>query len=206
MSPEPMSDIESRELDPIRGDFPRVRDRLKLRLYPADFGADGAIVAAKIADGLQAVLVFDLPSAIAPVRPADLRAWSRPAEELIALALENVRSQEQVRVDPMDLVEARLFTVSGEGVFVATLGMTVEDLLGPSELGALVAVPSNHIVLCHSLLGRRTAQEAFEAMSKIVARVHAAGPHPLSALLYRRLGNEMKPVADVAALLSMLPP
>ena len=200
-----MSDIESRELDPLRGEFSRVRDLLKLRLYPANYGADGAIVAAPIAFGLQAVLVFDLPSAIAPVRPADLRAWSRPAEELIALALENVRSQEQVRVDPMDLIEARLFTVSGESVFVATLGMTVQDLLGPSELGALVAVPSNHIVLCHSLLGRRTAQEAFDAMAAISARVYAAGPHALSPLLYRRLGDEMAPVADAAALLALLP-
>ncbi len=200
-----MSDIESRELDPIRGDFARVRDRLKLRLYPADLGADGAIVAAKVADGLQAVLVFDLPSAIAPVRPADLRAWAMPAEELIALALENVRSQEQVRIDPMDLAEARLFTVSGASLFVATLGMAVEELLGPSELGALVAMPSNHIVLCHSLLGRRTAQEAFEAMAAIAARVHAAGPHALSPLLYRRLGSEMKPVADASALLALLP-
>lgn len=200
-----MSDIESRELDPIRGDFERVRDRLKLRLYPADYGADGAIVGARIAEGLQAVLVFDLPSAIAPVRPADLRAWSRPAEQLIGLALENVRAQEQVRVEPMDLAEARLFTVSGEGVFVATLGMTVEDLLGPSALGALVAVPSNHIVLCHSLLGRRTAQEAFDTMRAIVDRVHAAGPHPLSPHVYRRLGNEMRPVADAAALLALLP-
>ena len=200
-----MTDIESRELDPIRGDFARVRDRLKLRLYPSDYGADGAVVAAKIADGLQAVLVFDLPSAIAPVRPADLRAWARPAEELIALALENVRRQEQVRVDPMGLAQARLFTVSGESVFVATLGMTVEDLLGPSELGALVAVPSSHLVVCHSLLGQRSAQEAFEAMTAIATRVHAAGPHALSPLIYRRLANEMKPVADLAALLELLP-
>lgn len=200
-----MNDIESRELDPIRGDFARVKDRLKLRLYPADSGADGAVVAAKIADGLQAVLVFDLPSAIAPVRPVDLRAWARPADELIALALENVRSQEQVRVEPMDLLQARLFTVSGESVFVATLGMTVQDLLGPSELGALVAMPSSHLVLCHSLLGRATAQEAFDAMTAIAARVHAAGPHPLSPLLYRRLGNQMVPVADAAALLALVP-
>ncbi len=200
-----MSDIESRELDPLRGEFSRVRDLIKLRLYPADSGADGAIVAAPVAHGLQAVLVFDLPSAIAPVRPADLRAWSRPAEELIALALGNVRSQEQVRVDPMDLVQARIFTVSGESVFVATLGMTVSDLLGPSDLGALVAVPSNHIVLCHSLLGRHTAQEAFGAMESICAAVYAAGPHALSPLLYRRLGNEMKPVESAAALLALLP-
>lgn len=197
-------DVESRELDPIRGDFAKVRPRLKLRLYPSGFGSDGAVVAAPIAPGLQAVLVFDLPSAIAPVRPVDVRAWARPAEELIALALENVRTQEQVRVQTMDIGEARIFTVSGESVFVATLGMTVEDLLGKSDLGALVCVPSSHIVLCHSLMGR-SAIPVFEAMRATGQKVYGEGPHSLSPLVYRRRGNTLTPLADVKELIAELP-
>jgi hypothetical protein len=191
-----MDDVESRELDPIRGDFSRVRQHLKLRLYPAASGADGAVVAAPVAPGLQAVLVFDLPSAIAPVRPADLRSWQQPAEELIALALENVRTQEQVRVEPLDLGGARVFSVSGASMFVATLAMSVDELLGATANGALVAMPSSHIVLCHAVQGPQS-RPVLQAMIATAAKICAEGPHGLSPHVYHRRGDKLEPVTEL---------
>src|SRR3954463_12594082 len=83
-----------RELAAVRGDFAKARPLLKLRVQRKETLGPGAISAA-IAGDLHAVLVLDLPSFVTPVRVADLSAWDRPAPELVALALTNVKEQER---------------------------------------------------------------------------------------------------------------
>src|SRR5207248_10021589 len=118
-----------RELDQVRGDFAKARPFLKLRVQRAD-SLGPAAICAPIAGDLRAVLVLDLPSFVTPVRPADLASWDRPAAQLVLLALENVKSQEQVELKPMEIAGTRVFAVSGRSVFVATLGLAADDLLG----------------------------------------------------------------------------
>lgn len=175
-----------RELDAVRGDFGKARAVLKLRVQSA-LGA-GAI-SAPIAGGLHAVLVLDLPSFVTPVRVADLAAWERPAEQLVKIAIENVKAQEHVEVNPMEIAGTRVFAVSGKSVFVATLGLAAEDLLGkPSDFGALVAMPSGHILLCHSIADRRSLK-ALEAMAAGSLQAFEGGPAPLSPDLFWKRGD-----------------
>jgi hypothetical protein len=171
-----------RELDDLRGDFDRARPRLKLRMQTSP-----GTVSAPVAGGLHAALVLDLPSFITPVRQADLAAWERPAEELVRLALENVKAQERIELKPMELAGTRIFAVSGQGLFVASLALAADDLLGaPTELGALVAVPSAHILLCHAIADRRSLQ-ALEAMAAGALQAFENGPAPLVPhLLWKR--------------------
>lgn len=175
-----------RELDALRGDFDRARPALKLRVQRAETVGPN-VVSAAIAGALRAVLVLDLPSFVTPVRPADLAAWERPAEQVVRQALENVKTQEQVEVKPMEIAGTRVFAVSGRGVFVATLGLAAEDLLGSSgELGALVAMPSAHILLCHALADARSLK-ALEAMAAGSLQAFESGPAQLSPdLLWKR--------------------
>jgi len=106
-----------RELDAVRGDFARARSVLKLRVQRGP-----AAISAPIAGDLHAALVLDLPSFVTPVRPADLAAWEKPAPELIGIAVENVKGQEHVELNPMEIAGTRIYAVSGKSVFVATLG------------------------------------------------------------------------------------
>jgi hypothetical protein len=173
-----------RELDALRGDFSRARPLLKLRVQRG-----AAAISAPIAGGLHAALVLDLPSFVTPVRPADLAAWEKPAEELVALALENVRAQEQVDVRPMEIAGTRVYAVSGKSLFVATLGLVVDELLGkPTALGSLVAMPSAHILLCHSI-GDRRSLKALEAMAAGSLQAFESGPSPLSPDLFWKRGD-----------------
>lgn len=177
-----------RELDAIRGDFGLARPRLKLRVQrSASLG--GGAVSAPIAGELHAVLVLDLPSFVTPVRAADLAAWERPAAQLVAIALENVKTQERVDLNPMEIAGARVFAVSGQTVFVATLALCAEDLVGPpSDFGVLVAMPSAHILLCHSIVDRRSLR-ALEAMAAGALQAYESGPSPLSPHLYWKRGD-----------------
>jgi hypothetical protein len=177
-----------RELDAVRGDFSRARPALKLRVQRADaLGLNP--VSAPIAGGLHAVLVLDLPSFVTPVRPADLAAWEQPADKLVRLALENVKAQEQIEVKPLEIAGARVFTVAGKSVFVATLGLAADDLLGPpSEHGALLAMPSAHILLCHSIADRRCLK-VLEALAAGALQAYEGGPAPLSPDLFWKRGD-----------------
>src|SRR4051812_3878432 len=175
-----------RELDAARGNFERARPFLKLRVQRAETLGAGAI-SAPIAGGLHAVLVLDLPSFVTPVRAADLAAWEKPADEVVRAALENVKSQEIVEVKPMEIAGTRIFAVSGKSLFVATLGLAADDLLGAATpFGALVAMPSGHILLAHSIADRRSLR-ALEAMAAGSMQAFEGGPSPLSPdLLWKR--------------------
>lgn len=177
-----------RELDAVRGDFEKARPVLKLRVQRADRLGAGAI-SAPITGDLKAVLVLDLPSFVTPVRAADLAAWERPAEALVGLALENVKAQEHVELKPMEIAGTRIYAVSGKSVFVATLGLAADDLLGaPTEFGALVAMPSGHILLAHSIVDRRSLR-ALEAMAAGALEAFEGGPSPLTPNLMWKRGD-----------------
>jgi hypothetical protein len=173
-----------REMDEIRGDFAKARPRLKLRLQTKP-----GTVSAPVAAGLHAALVLDLPSFITPVRQADLAAWERPADEVVRLALENVKEQEKVELKPMEIAGTRIYAVTGQSIFVASLALAVDELLGaPTPFGALIAVPSSHILLCHSIADRRSLQ-ALEAMAAGALQAFEGGPSPLVPYLMWKLGD-----------------
>jgi hypothetical protein len=182
-----------RELDAVRGDFSKAQPFLKLRVQRASTLGPGAI-GAPIAGELQAVLVLDLPSFVTPVRVADLAAWERPAEKLVRLALDNVKAQEHVELNPMEIAGTKVYAVSGKSVFVASLGLAAEELLGsPTEFGALVAMPSGHILLCHSIVDRRSLR-ALEAMAAGALQAYEGGPDPLSPHLFWKRGDQFVPL------------
>jgi hypothetical protein len=182
-----------RELDAVRGDFAKASKVLKLRVEKASTLGPGAI-SAPIGGELQAVLVLDLPSFVTPVRVADLAAWERPAEQLVALALENVKAQEHVELNPMEIAGTKIYAVSGKSVFVATLGLAADELLGPpTQFGALVAMPSGHILLCHSIADKRSLK-ALEAMAAGSLQAFEVGPAPLSPNLMWKLGDRFLPL------------
>jgi len=177
-----------RELDSLRGDVERALPALKLRVQRSGTLRPGS-VSAPIAGDLHAVLVLDLPSFVTPVRVADLAAWDRPAGELVAVALENVKSRERVEIKPMEVAGARLFAVTGASVFVATLGLAAEDLVRkPTPHGALVAMPSGHILLCHSIADARSLQ-VLPAMAAGSLQAFEGGPAPLSPDLFWKRGD-----------------
>jgi hypothetical protein len=173
-----------RELDAVRGDFDKARALLKVRVQT---NQGPGLVSAPIAGGLHAALVLDLPSFVTPVRPADLASWDRPAVELVKLALENVKAQERVELKPLEVAGARIFAVSGQSVFVATLGLAAEDLLRDAgKLGVLVAMPSAHLLLCHAIDGKKSLK-ALEAMAAGSLQAFENGPAPLVPhLLWKR--------------------
>src|SRR5262249_39361147 len=94
----------------------------------------------------------------------------------------------QVEVSPMEIAGVRIYAVSGQSLFVATLGLAVDELVGKTPLGALLAMPSAHVLLCHAIVDRRSLK-ALEAMAAGSLQAFEGGPSPLSPDLFWKRGD-----------------
>lgn len=177
------------EADAIdRTDFEAVKPRVKVRLYPTEAVEDteaDAVVLARPAEGLVAVLVYDLPHAVSSVPPEDLAAWGWSEPDLLTLGLENLGrdtppDREDVEVERG--VVLRLYT--GASFFVSSHLLRLERLL-PGELkyGALVCAPTRHMLLAHTIRDSRVLM-AINAMIPQAHLSYQRGPGSLSPHVY----------------------
>jgi hypothetical protein len=139
------------ELESMATDFERVRDLLKVRIY-GDERIGGVApeppASWHLADGLTAVFVYDLPATVASVPAGHVRSWPLSHEELLAVALENVR-REPVTQQPMDgSGPSAPQAIVGDHFFVASHAWLIPDKL-PADArdGAVFAVPHRHALL-----------------------------------------------------------
>jgi len=78
------------------------------------------------------------------------------SSELIALAIDNVKTKERIELAPMEISSARLFAVTVPSVVRGDAGLVVEDLLGHHSVRALVAMPTGTSSLCHAIADARS--------------------------------------------------
>lgn len=171
-----------------RQDFEAVRSRLKVRLYPAEAlaGSDAdLVILARPAEGLAAVLVYDLPHTVSSVGTAEVAAWGRDPEALLAVGLENLAAEPAPEREDMELERGVVLRVlSGPSFFVSSHLLRLERFL-PSKLpyGALVSVPTRHLLLLHPIRDSRVLL-AINALIPRAQRACQQGPGSLRPDLY----------------------
>ncbi|GAA4215662.1 hypothetical protein [Actinocatenispora rupis] len=161
-----------------------------LRLLPDDFAPDPAAFryVRPVAAGLVAALAVDLPQAVQVLDDATVArldadaAWAAGHRNLAALPVED----HQVAERPDG---ARIHLVNGASMFVASMALTLPDLLRrttgaePPADGVLVAVPWRHHIAFHPIVDA-TALTALNDMTAYAVGAHADNPGPLSPRLY----------------------
>lgn len=171
-----------------RQDFEAVRSQLKVRLYPAEAVADSdadAVILARPAEGLVAVLVYDLPHTVSSVGAEEAKTWGRDPEELLAVGLENLAAEPPPEREDLELERGVVLRVlSGPSFFVSSHLLRLDGFL-PSGLvyGALVSVPTRHLLLLHVIRDSRVLL----AINAMIPKAHVAyqqGPGSLVPNLY----------------------
>ncbi|MBX3191236.1 MAG: hypothetical protein KF819_29835 [Labilithrix sp.] len=174
-----------RTAEELSRDWLLARDAVKLRLYVQDELPDVPLVTWALADGLVAVLTFDLPESVVSVRQEDRARWSVGDDEVFDVALANVRGEGLLPRGKIDVGEGASVGVleGGSTFFAATHALFLDeyDAVGPH--GTLVAVPHRHTVIYHPIEDLRVVR-ALDAMIQTTARMHADGPGSISADLY----------------------
>lgn len=202
------ADHESRLLGERIGDFESVRSLLRVRLFPPEVAGDERVTWS-IADGLVAALVFDLPSAIRTVSPAEAQRWAVPLDELRALALQNLSLERAPEREPFDADGVTLHAIHGESFFTATHALLLpaanDAVLHPH--GALVTAPTRHGVIWHPIHDLGVVR-AVNALTRIGDGMFREGPGGISPDVYWARGGRWQriPVELDEGRISVTPP
>ncbi|HWB74012.1 MAG TPA: hypothetical protein VG755_03630 [Nannocystaceae bacterium] len=175
------------DLEAIGRDFEQVRRIVKVRLYARDSLGDltDSTIHRALGEDLVAVLVYDLPDAVATVPTDAPKQWPVTLDKIFELALENVLEQDEVETETLELDDGTRFHVMvGDSFFVTSRLLVLEQHLDPiTPMGALVAVPNRHTMLYAPIVDL-TVVDTLQAMAILSQRRHAEGPGSLSPTLY----------------------
>jgi hypothetical protein len=186
----------SKGADELAKDWSLAREALKIRLYREDHLPNGVeLVTWHVAEGLVAVLTFDLPDSVISVRKPDRDTWDVSDEELYETALENVRREGLLVANKIPVGDsASVYVLEGGATFfAASHALFLEDYLmnesmvSPAgfqgEFGAVIAIPQRHVVIYHPIDDLRVVT-AIQSMLVTAANMFADGPGSISADLY----------------------
>jgi hypothetical protein len=166
------------------------RAAIKARLVDDGFLAEvpWEVAGRRVADDLQLVLAFDLPTTVSMPQREQILEWGTE-DELFDLALEHARAEPGLERQRHELPAPQgpptpLWALVGDSFFTATHVLWADELdPPPSEHGTIVAVPHRHTVLAHPIrdLG------VVGAVTQLIPLVHSMwieGPGSISESLY----------------------
>ncbi len=171
-----------------RRTFAEAAPLLAVRLWPAavlsQIGSDHAIYREDL-PGTLSMLVYDLPKSVENVRPEEAATWGKETAELFELGIENVARMSRPQVRRVELPDGQRATMlSGQSFFVATEALRLSRYPGcVGRHGALVSVPTRHILLCYAIEGAGTLKAVGQLI--VASRAMCAeGPGSISDRLY----------------------
>ncbi|MCS6848778.1 MAG: hypothetical protein RMN52_13825 [Anaerolineae bacterium] len=202
------------------GDFGKVSERLRARLYPVDLLSQSVETIHRPGpEGTIEVIVLDLPTTVRTISRSEAKGWALETTELFEIGRRNLRragllKHTAVAVRPG--VEIHLY--SGDPYYAASHALILDAYL-PDDLphGALVGLPRRDAILLH-IIRNIGVTEAIGSMLQAIVGMYADGPGSLSpnlywfwqgefiTLPYELDGNvlDFSPPADFAELLQRL--
>jgi len=185
------------DLDALGHDFEAVRPLLKVRLYARESlgELETNTVHRPMGDELVAVLVYDLPDAVATVPVEAPDEWPCDLDDVFALALTNVLEQDPVDCETFELDDGtRFHAMLGESFFVTSRLLVLEHYLDPvTPLGAVVAVPNRHTLLFAPIVDD-SVMDTIHAMAVIAHARWSEGPGSLVPTLMWWKGGTLVPL------------
>jgi len=166
--------------------FENAEKVLKVRLHPDSMlGHNTPLVHRKVATGLIATLVYDLPDTVTTVHPDHMKAWPVSVDEAFAIGLAHVRDEVKVERSAVPLKDDTALTVFSSGsFFAASRALMLADTFGAESVhGFLVGVPHRHMVVAHPVTGVDVVV-AVNAMVPALISLHQQGPGSITPNLY----------------------
>jgi hypothetical protein len=150
------------QLDERARDFESIRSILKVRFFP-DASVGGIYperpASWQVAPGLVASFVYDLPTTVASVNASHIAGWGRGHDELLHVAIENVRGD---TIDPRPIADdgpSSAMAGVADHFFVASHAFLLGEYLPAGAThGAVFSVPHRHALLYAPILDLGVAQ------------------------------------------------
>jgi hypothetical protein len=178
---------DGRAAEELAKDWALAKAHVKLRLYREEHLPSIPLVTWHVANGLVAVLTFDLPDTVISVRHPDRTTWPVSDEDLYEVALENVRKEGHLRSNEVDIGDGASIHVleGGQTFFAASHCLFLDEYLGEKGAlhGTVIAIPQRHVVLYHPINDLRVVG-AIQSMLVTATNMFADGPGSISPDLY----------------------
>lgn len=178
---------ESHDVEQREGELARVKELLKVRLYGSSFGEEAGdqLIHRPLTPGIEAAVVYDLPSTVRSVARGRLDAWGCTEDELFRTALDNVAREpppEHRKIDVGNHVHVD--ALLGDSFFTTSHALRLEAFIGgPAPHGALLALPHRHAVLFHTIRDARVVT-AINGLITMAFGMYQEGPGSLTPNLY----------------------
>lgn len=173
-------------LEELARDFEGIRSLLKVRLFgEARMGGIDPTPPAswEYAPGLTAAFVYDLPTTVRSVSPAHIEDWGKSRDELLSVALENVRA-EPVEEKPMADGASAPIACFADHFFAASYALLLGERIPPAAKGSAVfAVPHRHALLYAPLVDMGVV-ESINHLIRTAMALFRDGPGSISPGLY----------------------
>jgi hypothetical protein len=174
------------QLAELARDFEGIRSLLKVRLY-ADAGGGGIDptppASWELAPGLTAAFVYDLPTTVRSVGATDVEAWGKSRDELLSVALENVRA-DPVESKPIAQGPSAPIACFADHFFAASHALLLGERLPSVAKGAAVfAVPHRHALL-YAPMADMSIVESINRLIPTTVAMFQDGPGSISPSLY----------------------
>ncbi len=186
---------EKRHLDADIGNYEKVSHLLATRLFSPAYlqSVPGEqLVTRNDIPHTVTALVFDLPSAVRTVHADEADAWGKSHDELLRRGLDNVRISLPPEWQTIDLEEGvQLLALESESFFAASYALMLDEFpQAVGSRGALVGIPTRHVLLCYPIDDVGVIQ-AIEVMIRAIYEFEKQGPGSLSEHLYWHHEGEM---------------
>jgi hypothetical protein len=149
-----------------------------------------------VAPGLAAVLCCDLPKCVELVEPRQVRGWKKSLDELMAIAVENVRNDPGLRPLEREVQESGcvIYRLEGDTHFVCAQLLWLERFPElKQERGVIVSVPSRHLLQLGAVADGR-AMEVLQILALAGMTLYSRLPGAITDTLYFIRGNERTPI------------
>ena len=165
-------------------DLVAVRPHLRSRVCTTGSLLLDDVVSAPLAAGLVEALVAEIGGAVASVPRTAAETWGVPADELLREGRERVLAGSVPDRRELDLDGVPVVTLESTGPFTATHVHRLGAYVDVPAAGALVAMPTRHLVLAAPLRTREQAIDAAQLLLVNADRIWTAGPGALSPDLF----------------------
>ncbi len=155
-----------------------------------------------LCEGLVEVLHVEHEGALSPVPPSVADGWDVPAPELLARGRRQALDVEQPSVEPVDLGADGVVAVQTSSPFAGSQVHRLDTLLGLPDDGALVALPTRHLLLAAPLRTRAGALDAAQALLLNAEALWRQGPGGLSPDLFWLRAGQLVHLPGTSASLS----
>lgn len=157
---------------------------LRTRAYAEGQLLADDVVRRPLADGLVEVLVADIAGTVRTLSPAVVAAWGRDPAALLDLGRRQVLDGPPPLGRTVDLGGAQVLALESPSAFTATHVHVLPAYADLTADGALVALPTRHLLLVAPLRTRQGALDAAQALLVNAELLWQQGPGALSPDLW----------------------